>query len=335
MVGFDKILGDSMALNPFQLEIEKLAKSMGLKGAAQQQVYGTPQYQDLINRFYGSIPLPAGVSETMVTNRTPGQVSYSDPEGFIHNLVRNLSGTDPRLGEVSESSTNRPAVLPSSKGEQTAINTLLPNLVNLFNSPVGLSQLDPQTLELLQQMKAAEDQALQEQFNNEIGTVIAQLTGQGIGSSSIAGDILGQAKQRQGLVKSQAQGQQAQRQLGVQEFLTQGQQGRDAGMQDFVLNLLNQALNRDVSGAQVGVQKEQVANQNDQFYRTLQEQMRQFDEMKRMQERQALFNNIMKGVSTAASLGAGLAGGSLFGGVGGGVPAPATPSYFPSTTYPR
>jgi len=304
-----------MALNPFQLEIEKLAKSMGLKGAAQQSVYGTPQYQDLVSKFYGNIPLPAGINESMVTGRTAGQVSYADPEGYIHNLIRNLSGTDPRLGEVSESSTNRPAVLPSSKGEQSAINTLLPNLVNLFKNPLALSQLDPQTLALLQQMKAAEDQALQEQFDNEIGTVIAQLTGQGVGSSSIAGDILGQAKQRQGLVRSQAQGQQAQRQLGVQQFLTQGQQTQDQGMQEFVLNLLNQSLNRDVSGAQVGVQKEQVTNQNDQFYRTLQEQIRQFDEMKRMQERQALFNNIMKGVTTAASLGAGLAGGSLFGGV--------------------
>jgi hypothetical protein len=263
----------------------------------------------------------------MVTSRTGSALSFTDPQGFIHNLTRNLNGVDPRLGEVRESSTNRPAVLPSSPGEQTAINTLLPNLVNLFNSPVGLSQLDPQTLGLLQQMKAAEDQALQEQFDRQLGTLVAQLTGQGIGSSSIAGDILGQAKQQQGLVKSQAQGQQAQRQLGVQEFLTQGQQTRDQGMQDFVLNLLNQALNRDVSGAQVGVQKEQVANQNDQFFRTLQEQIRQFDEMKRMQERQSLFNNIMKGVTTAASLGAGLASGgfsSIFS--GGKLPSSSLPT---------
>lgn len=316
-----------MPLNPFQLEIEKLAKSMGLKGAAQQQVYGTPQYQDLVNRFYGAIPLPAGVTESMVTGRTPGQVSYSDPEGYIHNLIRNLSGTDPRLGQVSESSTNRPAVLPSSKGEQTAINTLLPNLVNLFNSPVGLSQLDPQTLELLNQMKAAEDAALQQQFDREIGTVIAQLTGQGIGSSSMAGDILGQAKQSQGLVKSQAQGQQAQRQLGVQEFLTQGQQTRDQGMQDFVLNLLNQALNRDVSGAQIGVQQQQVTNQNDQFFRSLQETMRQFDEQKRMQERQNLFNNIMRGVAAAGSAVAGIGSGgfsSIFS--GGKLPTSSLPT---------
>ena len=316
-----------MALNPFQLEIEKLAKSMGLKGAQQQSVYGTPQYQDLVNRFYGAIPLPAGITESMVTGRTPGQVSYSDPQGFIHNLTRNLSGTDPRLGEVSESSTNRPAVLPSSPGEQSAINTLLPNLVNLFNSPVGLSQLDPQTLGLLQQMKAAEDQALQEQFDREIGTVIAQLTGQGIGSSSIAGDILGQAKQSQGLVRSQAQGQQASRQLGVQQFLTQGQATRDAGMQEFVLNLLNQALNRDVSGAQVGVQQQQVNNQNDQFFRTLQEQQRQFDEQQRMQERQALFSNIMKGITTGASFATGLAGGGGFSSLfsGGKLPTSSLP----------
>lgn len=329
-----------MALNPFQLEIEKLAKSMGLKGAAQQGVYSTPQFQDLVNRFFGNIPLPAGVNESQVTARSGSGLSYTDPEGFVHQLVRNLSGTDPRLGQVSESSTNRPAVLPSSKGEQSAITTLLPDIVNLFKTPVGLSGLDPQTLELLSQMKAAEDAALQEQFDREIGTVIAQLTGQGIGSSSIAGDILSQAKKGQGIVKSQAQGQQANRQLGVQQFLTQGQQGQNQDMQSFVLNLLNQALNRDVSGAQVGVQKEQVSNQNEQFFRTLQEQQRQFDEQQRAQERAALFNNIMKGITGATSLATGLATGgfsSLFSGAGSGVnsPAPPVPTYFPSTQFPR
>lgn len=309
-----------MALNPFQLEIEKLAKSMGLRGAQQQQVYNTPQFQDLVNRFYGAIPLPAGINESAVTSRSGSALSYTDPEGFIHQLVRNLSGTDPRLGEVSEASTNRPAVLPSSKGEQSAINTLLPQLVNLFKNPLALSQLDPQTMGLLAQMKAAEDQALQQQFDREIGTVIAQLTGQGIGSSSIAGDILGQAKQSQGLVKSQAQGQQAQRQLGVQQFLTQGQQTQDQGMQDFVLNLLGQGTQRDISGAQVGVQQQQVRNQAEQFFRTLEEQKRQFDEQQRAQERQQLFNNIMKGVATAGSLAAGIGTGgfsSIFTGAGG------------------
>lgn len=317
-----------MALNPFQLEIEKLAKSMGLRGAAQQQVYGTPQYQDLVNRFYGAIPLPAGITESMVTSRNGSALSFTDPEGFIHNLTRNLSGTDPRLGEVSESSTNRPAVLPSSKGEQSAINTLLPDLVNLFKSPVGLSGLDPTTLDLLTQMKAAEDAALQQQFDREIGTIIAQLTGQGIGSSSIAGDILGQAKQGQGLVRSQAQGQQAQRQLGVQQFLTQGQQAQDQNMQAFVTELLSQALNRDVSGAQIGVQKEQVKNQNDQFFRTLQEQIRQFDEMKRAQERQNLFNNIFKGIAAGSSLASGLAGGGGFSSLfsGGKLPTSGLPT---------
>jgi hypothetical protein len=310
-----------MALNTFQKAVSDLAHSLGLKGEAEKQVYNTPQYQDLIKRLYGDIALPAGITDAMVTNRSAGSLSYTDPEGYIHQLMRNLNGLDPRLGSVSEISTNRPAVLPASSQEKSAVNDLLPQLVNLFKTPVGLSQIDPQTQALLAMMKQAEDQALQEQFDRESATSVARLVDQGVGSSSIAGNLINQLLQGQGLVRSQAQGQQAQRQLGIQQFLTQGQQTQNQDMQSFVLNLLNQALNRDVSGAQIGVQEKQIGNQNEQFYQTLQEQIRQFNEQQRAAERQSLFNNIFKGIAAGTSIASGgLVPGikSLFSGVGGG-----------------
>src|SRR5689334_20960441 len=117
-----------MALNPFQKALENLAKSLGLKGDAQQQIYNTPAYWNIVQQMYGDIPLPAGVNESMVTSRSPSAVVYTDPQGYSHQLVRNLSGNDPRLGSVSEGSTSRPAVLPASGQEQSAVQTLIPQL---------------------------------------------------------------------------------------------------------------------------------------------------------------------------------------------------------------
>lgn len=319
-----------MPLTPYQKAIEDLANSMGLRGAQQSQVYSTPQYQDLVTKMFGDIPLPAGINPSAITSRTAGMLEYSDPQGYIHQLIRELSGVSPRVGEVREGSTNRPAVLPQSQGEQGAVQNLLPQLVKLFNTPTALSSIDPATLQLLATMKQAEDQALNQQFQQAQGTTVAQLTGQGIGASSIAGQIMAQLLQGQGLVKSQAQGQQAQRQLGVQQFLTQNQQTQNQDMQSFVLNLLNQALNRDVSGAQIGEQKESRLQQGDQFIRSLQENIRQFDEQLRMQQRQNMWNNIFKGAAVAA---APFTGGlsSLF---AGGASAPTAPTYFPSSQFP-
>src|SRR5262245_51624141 len=122
-----------MALNPWQKAIEDLAKQMGLSGQAQQQVYQTPQFQALIKSFFGNIPLPAGVQESAVTSRTGGGLEYTDPEGYSHRLERDINGVSPRLGQVSETSTNRPAVLPIGTGNPIAPNpTQQVNLNNLL-----------------------------------------------------------------------------------------------------------------------------------------------------------------------------------------------------------
>lgn len=303
-----------MALNPFQKEIENLAKSMNLSGSAQQQVYSTPQFQELVNRFFGAIPLPAGINESMVTSRSGGGLEYRDPEGYLTQLTRNLNAVDPRLGQVSQSSTNRPAVLPLGAGQQTQLNNFQGQLSDIFSKPLGLSQLDPQTMALLKQKADAENAQLSDAFQKAQGTTVAQLVGQGVGSSSIAADIMGRLLKDQGLVQSQAQGQQAERQLGIQQFLTQGQQQQNQSLQQFVEQLLGLGTQRDIASGQIGLGKEQLGVQNEQFFAQMQEQIRQFNEQQRMQERQGLINNIFKGVSTAASLGAGLAGG--FGGGG-------------------
>lgn len=273
-----------MALNPFQRAIELLAQGMGLQGQAQQQVYQTPQFQDLINQFFGEIPLPAGVDPSMIVSKTPTSVEYRDAQGYIHRLERDINGVSPRLGQVQETSTNRPSVLPLGGG------------------PAGgggpaLAQLDPKTQGMLDQIFAAQNAIQEDAFQKAQGTSVAQLVGNGVGASSIAGQIMNQLLQGQSLARGNQQANQNQALIALMQFLT------------------GQGTERDIAGANIDTQRMQIGNQDDQFYRSLQEQIRQFDEQQRMQERQAMIGNIFKGIATATGVASGLGGlnfGSLF-----------------------
>lgn len=314
-----------MALNPFQQAISDLARSLGLRGQQEQQVYQTPQFQQLVTQMFGEIPLPAGVDESMVISRGPTGVEYKDPQGFVHRLERDLNGVSPRLGEVKETSTNRPGVLPLDQSNtpgapsQQTSQDLTAQLTNIFQTPLALSQLDPATQAMLKQTFDAQNAIQEDQFQKAQATSIAQLVGQGVGASSISGNILNQLLQGQSLARGQQQANQNQTQLGVQQFLTQGQQTQNQSLQQFIEQLLGIGTQRDIASANVGVQQQQVGNQNDQYYRSLQEQMRQFDEQMRLQERQAMIGNIFRGVAAGTGLASGLGGldfGSLFGKVG-------------------
>lgn len=332
-----------MALNPFQKAIEDLAKSMGLKGQAQQQVYNTPQYQDLLKSFFGDISLPTGVDESQVVSRTPQSVTYKDAQGYQHTLSRDISGISPKLGSVNETGTNRPAILPLGESPNTAAITpstqtqtsLVNTLTKSLQNPATLQQLDPTTLAMLKQISDSENALQQDQFQKAQGTTVAQLVGQGVGSSSIAGQILNQLLQGQGLVQNQLSANQANRQLGVQQYLTGVQQTQNQSLQQYIENLLGQGTQRDISGAQIGLQQQQLSQQNQQFYDQLQQQVLQYQEQAREQQRQNLINNIFKGVAAAAGIATGLPLGSMFGGGAGttnAIPAPPTPTYFPSST---
>ena len=315
-----------MALNPWQQAISNLARSLGLSGAAEQQVYQTPQFQELITKQFGNIALPAGIDESMVVSRTPTVVEYKDPQGFIHRLERDISGISPRLGEVKETSTNRPAVLPLDSTTNPAVPTnqaqqgLAQQLTNVLQNPVALSQLDPQAQAQLQQIFQAQNELQEAQFNRAQGTNVAQLVGSGLGASSIAGDVTNQLLQGQSLARGQQQANQNQTQLGLQQFLTSAQQGQNAQLQQFLEFLTGQGTQRDISGAQIGLQQQQLGQQNEQFYDQLQQQILQFQEQMRMQERQNMLNNIFRGIATGTGIASGLAGGggfsSLFGGGG-------------------
>jgi hypothetical protein len=272
-----------MALNPFQQAVSDLAKSLGLRGQAEQQVYQTPQYQELLLRQLGNIPLPAGVDESMVISRTPQAVEYRDAEGFVHRLERNLDARDrARFGQVTETSTNRPAILPLAA-----------------QNPNGVLQLDPATQAQLKQIFDAQNAIQEDQFQKAQGTNIAQLVGRGIGASSIAGQITNQLLQGQSLARGQQQALQNQAMIDLQKFL------------------LGLGTQRDIAGGQLTLQGQQLNQQNRQFYDQLFQQQLVLEEQQRQMERQAMWNNIFKGIATATGIASGLGGlnfGSLFGG---------------------
>lgn len=311
-----------MALNAYQKFLEA-GKDRGLDWRKQ------PDFEKLIIQYFGEIPLPEGIDESQVVSRSPQVVQYKDAEGYVHRLERQTDGRAFNLGEVRESSTNRPAVLPASTQQQEATKTSLQQLMDLYQKQAitpttpEFAQLDAQTRADLDAIALAENQALEQQFGQQSGNLIAQLYGQGIPQSSIASRAASDLAQGQGLVKTTAQGQQAQRGIDLRNILTQmGQQEgqfRQSSLQALVSDLLGQNLSRDVAGGQLGLQQkaqeEDVRRYNQQSF---QEQLR-YEEALRQQKRQNMWNNIFKGISVGTSvLGSLFGAGGLIGGAGAG-----------------
>lgn len=233
---------------------EFVSKAFPGKGAQPTQ----EQLEQLAQQFFGNIPLPPGVDESMVTKRTGGYVEWKDKDGYVHRLERVLDGRSPNAGQVIQSEqTNRPAIgTQSAAGEQDAAKSLLQQLMDIFNQqaqqrqsgqqpntkvdewleslrnltnrlsqPTALASLDPATEALLDQISNAEQMQLNQLFDEGQGNLIARLFGQGINRSSMAGDQAARLLQEQGLVQAQQQSNSAQRNLAIRQFLSQLGQG--------------------------------------------------------------------------------------------------------------
>jgi hypothetical protein len=179
------------------------------------------------------------------------------------------------LGQLRETASNRPGVLPlPSQQQQTdLISQLLSQLSQSFaqptpqpdisqqltqmqqiagqlSAPAALAQIDPATQQLLAQIAAAQNAQIQQQFDTGQGNLIAGLYGRGVNQSSIANQAAGDLLQKQGLVQQQALSDQAQRKLALQQFLTQQGQGNLA----LALQGLGQAAGLDLNQFTAGQQ---------------------------------------------------------------------------------
>ena len=321
-------------LNAFQKEVQKLAKSMGLKGDAERQVYNTPQYQQLLQRFFGNIGLPAGVDESQVISRDAGSVTYKDAEGFTHRLERNLDGTSPDVGKVTEASTDRPAVLPVTKqipGVEGAIQQALGVLSGTFGQKSGsgtqqgntqqqqeegffglpdpnaqggtpgfqgtgaLGNLSPADNALFDAILKSTIEQLQQQFTSQGGRLVAELYGRGMNESTLANDAITRLNQGQGLVLNAALADDARSRFDMRKFLTDLSTKSSL---DLFNAIMGNETTRSVSSGQLGLGRDELALNTTTANRNFQLANRQLD----LQEQaQSPWRSIL---SAVASLGA-------------------------------
>lgn len=310
-----------MALNAFQREVQKLAQKMGLRGDDEQRVYASPEYNQLVGKFFGQIDLPAGVTEDMVTFRTPFGLEYKDQYGYVHKLERNLDARTPSLGQVTEKSTDRPAILPLEKSNP-GIAEAMRLLTERTGQPMkaGLPDLDPATLAQLQAIAKAGQDQLNQEFERGRGQLVTGLYGSGTEKSTLANDLSAKLLQEQNLVQSDKLSKDAERELTLRTNMrSQDIQLREQDI-NYLLGLLGQDTARAVPSAQISADQAK-----------LQENQRQFDLQYMLEQekmRQAQKSNLMSLLSGIASAGLSLIPGvgpvlgaatsSIFGGLTGG-----------------
>lgn len=316
-----------MALNAFQKEVQALAKRLGLKGSQEREVYNRPEYQQLLQKFFGDIQLPAGVDPSQIISKDAGSLIYRDAEGYTHRLERNLDGTSSDLGRVTEASTDRPAVLPVSKqipGTENAIQQALRVLSGTFGvgaNPVGgegqffglpnpevtgsqnagtpgfqgtgaLGNLSPADKALLDQITQATLQQLDQQFTTQGGQLVSQLYSRGLNESTLANDAVTRLQQGQGLVRNQALSDAASRELGIRQFLTDLS---TKSALDLFNSIMGNETTRSVSSGQIGLGREELGQRRIDSDRQFQIEQQKLDLQRKAQ---SPWKSILSAVAT-------------------------------------
>lgn len=240
-------------LSPFQAYLSQ-------KYPTSKKVKNIDYAREAENFFLGAGGLDSKVPPgAQIIDRRSGYVKYRDAEGYDHELTIDSNGLTPNAGKVSEN-TNRPG---GSSPEGPMLQNLLSQLNPVFSqqaqnaaamargetpaaydpgiqgyldsaqsisdrlkSMTGFSELDPATMQRLQEIDAAEKAALGDQFQKAQSTSIAQLFGNGVQQSSIAGEAMARLLQQQGLVSQQQQAGSAERELTTRAQLTQEERNR-------------------------------------------------------------------------------------------------------------
>lgn len=375
--------GARTSFEKFILDRQKeLSKTLGKKD---YQI--TPEeYNKAVNEFFGPIPLPEGAVEV---SRTPTELIYKGSDGRTYRAFRNTDSNlgidvgriETDLSQIPGAPQGSLIANQSSAGEQDFakqlqqmvsdyfsnnfnsgkspaeqagtqqwLDALFKNAQQLGQTPT-LAGLDPETRASLQAITDANLAQLNQQFNDQSGSLAAQLFGRGINRSSVAATQAGRLLQGQGLVQQQALSDAAQRELAVRQLLTSlGQQGLVSAGEQYtsggnlalgsynannqqlnqgialLQNLLQQALQRETAGVSLGLEQQQIKNQANQFdknYGLAQAQYETAAAQARQAARRQLVGSILSGIASVAAApftgGASLIGlgGLLGGGLGG------------------
>lgn len=313
------------------------------------------EYQKLAVEFFGNIAdkLPKG--SEIVQQISPTEVIYKGPDGKQYQAKINTNsdlGID--IGRVDTTLLDSPIDSQSAAGEQDQLAKLLPSVFGSLAGDVdgtkgdisswltklmgnadalantkGFVPIDDGTRTLLDTITAAQDAKLNQQFGDEQGKLISSLYGRGINKSNLAGQEANRLSQGHGLVQQQANADAANRELTVQQFLTQAlqgnralageqytsgasqvnqnynsQTGRQGNVLNFVNSLLQQALQRETSGVSLGQGQQQIDNQASQFdrnYGLAQSNAEVAAAAQRHASRMAVINGIVSGITGAAT----------------------------------
>jgi hypothetical protein len=185
-----------MALTPFQLAVQQLARSMGLKGEAEKQVYNTPEYQRLVSQFYPGPAVDIGAGQQQAEQNTMMTA--------LQNLQNLLSGGGLNLNNFQQQ---------------------LADINSKLTSPVQLAGLSDADLARLNEIKANSDAQLADQQNTLGGKLVADLYGRGLNQSSIANQSAADFAKVMGMLQLQSNSDAASRELALRQFLTQTGQG--------------------------------------------------------------------------------------------------------------
>lgn len=353
-------------LSPYQLAIQSaVGKGKGAHTRITPELLGR-----IADSTFGPAPVPPG---SQIISQDAATVRWIDPEGFEHVATRDLNGTNPNVGQW-DVRTNRPAVLPQSGASATLPNQLSEGMGGVANAqlanaralaegrlpaaldpgiaqyldqitkisaglagPVQLAQLDPATRAGLDAQSAAEVAALNQQFEDARGQVVAGLYGNRVNQSSIANDAVARLLQQQGLVRQRQQADAALRAIQVQLTMTEEERARQAAaiagltnaagaqLQGFATtqgvsqsqvealnallrDLTGQQTQREIAGAQISLGRDELAERARGT--NLNFELGQQDADTRLAEQNSLLNKFLKGSQIVSNL-AGAASGGL------------------------
>lgn len=286
--------------------------------------------EEATRRVLGDIQtvIPQGAQ---ILNQSLNFLEYRDKEGFIHRIQRNGDANSPDFGRLSEI-TDRPDVLPLTEQIPGLSGTLSAAQAAVQRGLGGnLAQLSPEDRAKIDAISKSTQEQLAQRFTREGGELITQLFGQGTQRSSLAGQAAADLFQSQGLVQNQALSDIAQIELGLQQFLSQLSTG--AGL-DVLDQLTGQETQRAIAGGQLGLGREQLAQQQIEQSRQFMLELEKFNASQRKSPLGAILGAITPFLSLIPGIGPAL---SAFGSLATGATQAKSPTGFgaPRSTLGR
>ena len=298
---------DTEHLNPAQRQLEALYDQIDRPGyrITAQQFFQTPQAMQLLDQLYGSLSdrVPPG---SQIVSDTPGKLTYRDPDGYEHNIIRKPDG------QFTET-TSRPAILPNTQQQdfQTSIQQQLSDALKQFSQPAVLAQLDPQTAAQLKAISDAEVAKNAQTATDTQNQLLTRLYGNNVQQSSVAQDAAARLAQYNALVNQQQQSDAANRELQARQYITglgqQNAQNQLGALANLYGNLSGQQTQTNIANAGLNLSQQQLQEQANEFAKNYNlNQLNTQTQQEQLDAANSPFNTFLKTLSAAGGLASGI-----------------------------